>query len=341
MLRARGPLFLPCAQGALVPAPRAHLNCIAPLGRGMDPGDSQRRAHQNLLPAAARPAGAGAAERADYPSCCVPACVAAAPPPQRVCSTLWRVHQGLALEAFFSCSGPPAVTGYNFVAGKQHKGRVLKKSGEPLAAVVRHHAMGASLADGLRLTEAGGKVRPEVLVYNCTYVCKGDGNCVRRCGGAGACVAGCQAGCKARPSAGARCSVRVIVSATAAEARQGVWSVSIAGAHNAAAAAEPPKELAATALAKLMALAKASSGALPITVAAQAQAAVGPGASSKHVVPHRAIARRKEHHAKVSRGVAPTDADRLHRYVAEVLVPRQLVLLYRAQASAGGLSLAT
>ena len=58
MLRARGLLFLPCAQGALVPAPRAHLNCIASLGRGMDPGDSERRAHQNLLPAAARPTGA-------------------------------------------------------------------------------------------------------------------------------------------------------------------------------------------------------------------------------------------------------------------------------------------
>ena len=66
------------------------LHCITWALRkpGMDPGDSERRAHQNLLPAAARPAGAGAAERADYPSCGVPACVAAAPLPQRVSPTL-------------------------------------------------------------------------------------------------------------------------------------------------------------------------------------------------------------------------------------------------------------
>eukprot|EP00937_MAST-01D_sp_MAST-1D-sp2_P006489 g6489.t1 len=69
------------------------------------------------------------------------------------------------------------------------------------------------------------------------------------------------------------------------------------------------------------------------------RAEVGPGGSGKHMVRHKALAKAKEYHARLARGVAMTDGDRVHCFVMEVLFQRQVVLLYRPHNRPGGLSL--
>ena len=272
------------------------------------------------LPAQARPVSHSGPLETDYPACGVPQCIMAATKPRVVIpGRLWEVHAGLPMEAFWCAHGPAGVTLYNFAMPSTTGARQPTRKRKPLAMVKQHHARFRTAADTLQLTEAGQAQHDDTVVWAETYACKGDGNCLKRRG---------------------KCSVTVHITATRKQARDGLWSVLLGGSHVAkGSTAEPPARLRMSRLCMAWALDKAACGQPPVVVATQNRAEVGPSGSGKHVVRRAQLARAKEYRAALCRGVASTDAERTHRFVMEVLVPRQLVLLYRPHASEGGFSL--
>ena len=82
-----------------------------------------------------------------------------------------------------------------------------------------------------------------------------------------------------------------------------------------------------------------STNVAPVVVAGQNRAEVGPAGHGKHVVRHKVLAKAKEYCARLARGIAMTDADRVHCFVMGELFKRQVVLLYRPHNRPGGLSL--
>ena len=236
----------------------------------------------------------------DYPARGgVPQCLAAATKPIELAPGIWEVQAGLPMEAFWCAHGPQAVTGYNFTPTAKGKGKAKMRRGAGLACIVQMHALGRTAADTLALTDAGRGVPGGTCVWSATWVCTGEGNCLRQCGGEGACEGGCTFNCTKRRG---RCSFQVHVTATREQVERGVWRVRAQGCHvKCGTAPVPPAVLRWTRLARSWAVERCNStNVAPLVVAGLSQAEVGPGGSGKHAVKHKQLAK-----ARVPNGQHP------------------------------------
>ena len=261
------------------------------------------------LPAEPRPAHESTSLPTDYPAeGGVPQCLAVATKPVKLAQGVWEVQAGLPMEAFWCVNGPDEVTKYNFTPANKGYGKAKTRKKAALAAVLQFHDLQRTAADTLALTDAGRAVPGDTCVWSATWACTGAGNCRRQCGGAGACLPSCSGRCRPREGA---CSFRVLVTATREQVERGVWHVAAPGSHvQRGTAPDPPQatELRWSGLAKAWAVDKSrSANVAPVVVSTMNRAEVGPGGSGKHVVRHKALAKAKEYHARLARGVAMTD----------------------------------